>query len=141
MTAPVPRVHLKVIVGEAESAGAVAVFEEWTPEGEGPPLHVHHRQTEVFHVLEGEYVFVRGDRKRVLRAGDVAVVPAGVAHAFVNSGEGPGRLRFELIPAQGAETFFQEVNAVLDAGGDVAEVFERYGTSLLGPPLQGRERS
>jgi mannose-6-phosphate isomerase-like protein (cupin superfamily) len=42
-------------------------------------------------VLEGEATFTVGDEERVVRAGEVAVAPAGVPHRFVNSGS--GRLR------------------------------------------------
>ena len=58
--------------------------------GEGPRLH-RHRYREVFVVLEGEATFTLGADQRVVRAGEVVVAPAGVAHRFVNTGQ--GRLR------------------------------------------------
>ena len=46
-------VTLKV-VGE-ETDGAFLLAEEVSPPGGGPPPHIHHREDEIFCVLEGEY--------------------------------------------------------------------------------------
>jgi quercetin dioxygenase-like cupin family protein len=53
--------------------------------GTGPRLH-RHPYEEVFVVLEGEASFTLGDTTRVAHAGDVVVAPAGVPHAFTNTG-------------------------------------------------------
>jgi mannose-6-phosphate isomerase-like protein (cupin superfamily) len=75
--------------GEALGAGVSVIVVDAAP-GEGPRLH-RHPYKEVFVVLEGEATFTLGDEQRVVTGGEVVVAPAGVAHAFVNSGE--GRLR------------------------------------------------
>ena len=56
----------------------------------GPRLH-RHPYEEVFVVQEGSATFTAGDDVMEARGGQVVVVPAGVAHKFVNSGA--GRLR------------------------------------------------
>ena len=33
------------------------MFESTVPAGEGPPIHIHHNEDEVIHVLAGEYEF------------------------------------------------------------------------------------
>jgi quercetin dioxygenase-like cupin family protein len=58
--------------------------------GEGPDLH-RHPYEEVFAVLEGEATFTLGEEARVARGGDFVIAPAGVPHAFKNTGS--GRLR------------------------------------------------
>jgi len=58
--------------------------------GAGPRLH-RHPYEEVFVVLEGRATYVVGDREYEVGAGDVVVVPAGLPHRFVNSGDGPLR--------------------------------------------------
>ena len=68
------------------------------PPGGGPRLH-RHPYEEVFVVLEGTATFTAGDDEIEVRGGQVVVVPAGVAHKFVNSG--PGRLRQVDIHADG----------------------------------------
>jgi mannose-6-phosphate isomerase-like protein (cupin superfamily) len=55
--------------------------------GEGPSLH-RHPYDEVHVVQTGKALFVAGDTRGVLRAGDIAIVPAGVPHRFENSGRG-----------------------------------------------------
>lgn len=52
------------------------------PYGDAPPLHVHHREDEVFHILEGEMRFRVGDRERVAHAGETIFAPKGVPHAY-----------------------------------------------------------
>lgn len=55
------------------------------PPGAGPALH-QHAYPEVFIVLEGEATYVAGDEERVVRAGEIVVVPEGTPHRFFNSG-------------------------------------------------------
>ena len=58
--------------------------------GDGPRLH-RHAYEEVFIVLEGQAKFTVGSDTIEARAGQVLIVQPGVAHKFVNSGN--GRLR------------------------------------------------
>jgi mannose-6-phosphate isomerase-like protein (cupin superfamily) len=70
-------------------AGVCLIFVE-APPGHGPSLH-RHPYEEVFVVQDGEATFTADGEERVVRAGEVVIVPAGVAHSFVNSGNGPLR--------------------------------------------------
>ncbi len=65
-TSPNPRRGLVMsVVGDRyiflaagnETGGAFAAFEFHIPAGNGPPLHVHHRESEFFYVLDGEFEF------------------------------------------------------------------------------------
>ena len=58
--------------------------------GEGPRLHQHACE-EIFIVLEGQSRFTVGAHTVEARSGQIIVVRPGVAHNFVDSGE--GRLR------------------------------------------------
>ena len=73
-----------VSINLSSSAGAdgIAVIEHWMPFGEAPPLHVHHREDEIFHILEGEMRFRVGDEDLVAVAGETLIAPKGVPHAF-----------------------------------------------------------
>jgi quercetin dioxygenase-like cupin family protein len=82
-------------VPEFHSAGLSVISVDMGP-GAGPALH-RHPYEEVFVVLDGEVTFTLGDERRVARGGDFVVAPAGVPHAFVNSGT--GRLRSVNIHA------------------------------------------
>jgi mannose-6-phosphate isomerase-like protein (cupin superfamily) len=71
-----------VLVAPDESGGAVGVVELTGSRGEMPPLHVHHREDEVFVVLEGELTVFLPGASRAVRAGEAAFAPRGVAHAY-----------------------------------------------------------
>ena len=60
------------------------------PPGQGPPLH-RHPYEEVFVVHEGQASYTVGDTTLEVRAGQIVLVPAGMPHKFINSGEGPLR--------------------------------------------------
>ena len=53
--------------------------------GGGLRPHIHHHHDEIIIFLEGEADFRLGDEMRRVKAGDVAVVPAGTAHATMNA--------------------------------------------------------
>lgn len=57
------------------------------PPGSGPKLH-RHPYVEIFLVQEGTATFTVGDETFALKAGQLAICPAGVAHKFINSGTG-----------------------------------------------------
>jgi mannose-6-phosphate isomerase-like protein (cupin superfamily) len=72
----------------------------------GPSLH-RHPYAEVFIVESGEARFTVDDREVMARAGDLVVVPAGVPHAFLNTG--PDELRITSIhPVARMETDWLE---------------------------------
>jgi mannose-6-phosphate isomerase-like protein (cupin superfamily) len=53
----------------------------------GGRVRLHrHPYEEVFVVQAGEATFTLGDEERVVRPPEVVVAPAGLAHAFANSG-------------------------------------------------------
>jgi mannose-6-phosphate isomerase-like protein (cupin superfamily) len=50
----------------------------------GPKGNEHPKSDQVLFVVEGEILAEVGEEKTTLRKGDVVIVPAGVAHRFVN---------------------------------------------------------
>jgi mannose-6-phosphate isomerase-like protein (cupin superfamily) len=64
--------------------GMSIIFVDAAP-GRGPSMH-RHDYTEVLIVQEGEATVTAGDDTRVVRAGEVVIVPGGVWHAFSNTG-------------------------------------------------------
>jgi mannose-6-phosphate isomerase-like protein (cupin superfamily) len=75
--------------GEGHGAGVSFFIVDAAP-GRGPSLHKHD-YAEVFIVQQGEATVVAGEEERVVRAGDVVIVPPGLPHAFTNTGDGPLR--------------------------------------------------
>jgi quercetin dioxygenase-like cupin family protein len=86
--------NTRVSIRLASAAGAdgLSVVEHWMPFGDGPPLHVHHSEDEVFHILAGNVRFRIDGRPDVLAdAGDTLIAPKGIPHQF--RVESPGGAR------------------------------------------------
>jgi mannose-6-phosphate isomerase-like protein (cupin superfamily) len=112
--------------------------------GDTPPLHVHHDEDEVFHVLEGELtVHVAGAEPIVLRAGDAAFAPRGVPHVYVVTSETRARWIGTTTGPQFA-SFVAELSTPAAAPtlpeapdidpAQVAAVAASHRIDLLGPP-------
>lgn len=130
-----PELDIVCLVSGAETDGAVAVFEEIVAPGQGPPLHTHRSQTEIFHIIAGEFVFSVNGERIELAAGGSAVVPKGAVHAFRNIGDEPGRIHFELLPAGRAEQSFQRLVDRENPIVDLPAFFDEYEMDLVGPPI------
>lgn len=130
-----------VTVSRRESAGVVGVFEGVVPGGDGPPLHVHHAEDEVIHVLEGDYEFWLDGARFRRGPGASVFLPRGVPHTFRVIGPEPGRNLAILTPG-GFEGFFLEAAAgdlVIPRDMDaVVALAARYGLEFLGPPPWAR---
>jgi quercetin dioxygenase-like cupin family protein len=135
--------RISVKASGAETGGAFAQVESNDPHGTGTPLHVHHNEEETFYVVDGELSFVvDGDELR-LSAGDYAIVPRGVPHAYVVRSE-RARMLVSFSPA-GFEQAFVELgvrmtdvqqpsDAVFPGPEEAARVFAAYGCDIVGPP-------
>lgn len=119
-----------------DSAGLLGIFESWVPAGEGPPLHVHHNEDEVLHVLEGQYEFWIDGTTTRRGPGSSIFLPRGVPHGFRVLGDKVGRNLTILTPG-GFEGFFAEAAARdLAIPRDIAALAELgglYGLEFLGP--------
>jgi quercetin dioxygenase-like cupin family protein len=67
--------------------------------GQQHALHAHAGQDKVYHVLEGEGLFLLEGRDLPMAAGDLLVAPEGVAHGVRNTGEGRLLVLAILAPA------------------------------------------
>ncbi len=73
------RIH---VAGDANADG-MSVMEHIAPHGSSPPLHIHHTEDEIFHMLAGELRLVVDGREIRARAGDTLLAPKGKPHSFV----------------------------------------------------------
>jgi mannose-6-phosphate isomerase-like protein (cupin superfamily) len=55
--------------------------------GQEHALHAHAGQDKVYHVIEGEGVFLLQGRTLAMKPGDLLVAPDGVAHGVRNTGK------------------------------------------------------
>src|SRR6185436_12279762 len=77
------------LVGVEFDVGVCTIFVD-APPGRGPSLH-RHPYEEIIIVTEGEATFFGASvsAERVVRGGEVVIVPANEPHGFKNTGDGP----------------------------------------------------
>jgi quercetin dioxygenase-like cupin family protein len=127
--------NIENLVSGASTAGQLAAFQEITSPGSGPPMHVHHGQVEIFHVIRGRHLFSVDGVETEADAGACLVVPQGAVHTFKNISAEEGVLHFELLPAGSSEEFFRKLTAGEFDPENVGGFFADHGIGLAGPPL------
>lgn len=132
----------RMLVRKGESAGTIGMFESAVRAGEGPPIHVHHNEDEVIHVLEGRYQFWLDGVTTEAGPGSSIFLPRGVPHTFRVIGAEPGRNIAVLTPG-GFESFFEQVSSeALNIPQDmerIAAIAAGYGLEFVGPPLAAQD--
>jgi quercetin dioxygenase-like cupin family protein len=139
-------VTIRVSHGAGEDG--MSVIDSVAPFGDSPPLHVHHTEDELFHVLEGEMQLRVGDDLIAVSAGSILLAPKGVPHTYrVVSPDGA---RFLITTTAGdfeamvrAASRPAEHDGLPTPGGPptpeqaaaLAELTARHGIDLIGPPL------
>ena len=100
----------------------------------GSPLHVHHYEDEIIHVLDGAIDIRLDNEKLHAPAGGIVHLPKKIPHALQNPLNTPLRIIVHAIP-WGLEHYFDEVDAALQDGSFSAEVHQaiskKYGLEWL----------
>jgi quercetin dioxygenase-like cupin family protein len=119
-----------------DTGGTVSVVESHDVPGGGPPLHIHQREDEVFHILAGEYEWTVGGKTFVAQPGTTVFAPRGIAHTYRYLGQTPGRLMCTITPS-GFEGFFEAIGAMSPEEQQdiprVLEIAKRFGLEILPP--------
>jgi quercetin dioxygenase-like cupin family protein len=139
---------ITIRVRHGEGQDGISVIEHFAPYGESPPLHVHHNEDEIFHVLEGELRLRAGDTEVRLGAGETILGPKGVAHTYrVESSAGARWLvitrggNFERFvralsrPAERPELPAAQGPPTPEQADALAAAAREHGIELVGPPL------
>lgn len=71
-------VHLK----QSENADGLSIIEHRMAKDFAPPLHVHHRESETFVILEGRFRFQRDGQVVEAGVGDTIHLPKDCVHGF-----------------------------------------------------------
>ncbi|MDZ4858134.1 MAG: cupin domain-containing protein [Candidatus Hydrogenedentes bacterium] len=131
-------ITIRVKLSAAESGGALSVFMSEDPPRVGPPMHAHANEDETFLVIEGEYRVQIEDTIYQAKPGQIAHFPRGVAHAYMNAGDSPGKLLIVTNPG-GFEAFFRDVDALCKHGmpstDQLMPIAQRHGLDIVGPPI------
>lgn len=131
---------IELRIASEATGGRIAVWESITRPGEGPPMHMHTLEDEIFYVLKGSFRFWCGDESFVGVPGDTVVLPRNVPHTFENIGKAEGRLLVVATPG-GFENFFIDVER-MGAGdwSDVVAIGMKYGLSFMQPMAANEDR-
>jgi mannose-6-phosphate isomerase-like protein (cupin superfamily) len=96
----------------SQTNGSLTVLELVFGPKQGPALHTHLREDELWYVIEGEFRFTSGDARLRTSTGGMAFGPRGTPHCFENIGDTPGRLLVICTPS-GLERLFEDWAALL----------------------------
>jgi mannose-6-phosphate isomerase-like protein (cupin superfamily) len=137
-----------VRVAHDEGEDGVSVLERLAPHGESPPLHVHHNEDEIFHLLEGELRVRAGDTELTIGSGETTLGPKGVPHTYrVESREGARWLlitsrgdferflRGQSRPAELPELPTPQGPPTPEQADAFAAAASDHGIEIVGPPL------
>lgn len=117
-----------------QTGGAFYVCEAVFGPESGSPLHVHHYEDEIIHVLDGAIDIRLDNEKLHAPAGGIVHLPKKIPHALQNPLNTPLRIIVHAIPG-GLEHYFDEVDAALQDGSFSAEVHQaiskKYGLEWL----------
>lgn len=97
------------------------------------PMHIHQNEDEVYHLLQGEVEFTVGDKKSVLKSGDIIYLPRNIPHMWKVVGTVNAKVYLNIFPA-GLENMFEELNKLPAGPPDfvkVSEICERYGIKIV----------
>ncbi len=137
------------LIPSEATAGTLSVFLATLPKGFSPPRHIHTREDEVFHVLDGEVSFDLDGRRTQAGPGTSVFMPRGIPHTFrIDSDSArmlgvivPGafeQLFHSLSVPAGERVLPMPGTAPLDIPLVMAEQ-TRLGTTVVGPPLGVQE--
>jgi len=133
------RVHLKV--GGELTDGHLSQLEFDDPQGQAPPLHVHHGEDELWLVLDGKVSFFVGDETFDLEPGAMAFGPRGVPHSYLVRSPrarmvvtyGPAGIEQWFIQNGSAIAAIDEAPPAFDLAAIITSA-ERFGLEVVGPP-------
>jgi quercetin dioxygenase-like cupin family protein len=131
-----------------DSGGTLALGEAVVRPGSEPPIHIHAREEETWHVLEGRVLFQRGLERFECGPGQTAFLPRGIPHGFAVR-TASARMLHLYTPA-GLEGAFRSLSVAAPGPGmppprtgppeaaemaRVEQTFAEHGITFVGPPL------
>lgn len=140
--------YVRVRVSESDNVDGISILEHHAPHGDSPPLHIHHSEDEIFHILQGEFRLLLKDQEHRLGAGDILLVPKGAPHSY--RVESPQGGRWLTITARGDFERFVRVmsrpaerHELPEPAGPPSESAQKalaataaqYSIEIVGPPL------
>lgn len=138
--------RVSIEVSKADSEDGVSVIMHEVPSGDGPPLHVHYAEDEIFFVVAGELTLKLGDDTLAAGPGRTLLIPRGVPHAYKVVSQ--GNARFLTLTRGGFEDLVRQSSRPAEGEGlppvaeptpeqqeALAKIAIANGVDMVGPPL------
>ncbi|HEY1652928.1 MAG TPA: cupin domain-containing protein [Acidimicrobiales bacterium] len=110
---------IRLLLDGDATGGAISAHRvHLTDGGLGANPHLHTHTSEAFYVVEGSLDLLAGDQRSHVTAGDLVVVPPGVAHAFAASPGYDAEVFLFITPGIERFEFFRQLVRVADGEGD-----------------------
>ncbi len=126
------------MIGE-QCGNDLSIGHATVPPGGGPPLHIHHREHEVFLTISGDLEALVDGEWRKAPPGSVVFLPRDVPHQFRNAGDTPSTHWVICSPGGGFEKFFERAAEIWAMPGPpdfglIKQAAEEHGMELVGRP-------
>lgn len=130
--------QMRVLLDADDTGGHFALVESVEEPGNGPPLHIHHAEEELFHVVEGDFRFRVGDRTFEAGPETTVFAPRDIPHTYACVGPGVGRM-LTLVQPPAFIGFFRAIDEMSRQGPPRPERLMAlggdYSLEFTGPPL------
>lgn len=136
----------EIVLPTTATDGAMTAMRVTQPPGIATPLHIHHREAEVFYLLAGELDYEAAGELHRITVGDLIWLPQGVPHRFRIRGDAsaeilalgiPGGLD-SLYAAVGVPATERRIPDAYPADDELARwrtAAGDHGMEVVGPPL------
>lgn len=112
------QIEIRFLLESKDSDGQLAMFEFTVPPGAKVPMpHSHERYDEIIYGLEGVITFTVNGQPMDIAVGETCFIPRGAGHGFDNLKPTRARALAVVTPALIGPEFFQEMAAIVNAGG------------------------
>jgi len=135
----VGQIEVQFRLDASQTGGAFTMFEFRVPVAARVPVaHSHEFFDETVFALEGVMTWAVSDESVPVGPGDVLFIRRGAVHGFENRGTAGARVLSVITPGLLGPDFFQEIGAVVNAGGPpdigrITQVMLRHGLRPVAP--------
>jgi len=136
---------MRVLLSARQTGGQFSMIEGVVPPGGDGGLHLHLREDESMHLLEGELEVTIGEERLMLKAGSSYFAPRAVPHRLRNRSAAPARTIAVMTPGGFDELIAQAGTPLSDqppAAGppspeqiaQLLQLAEAFGIRVIEPP-------
>jgi quercetin dioxygenase-like cupin family protein len=116
-----------------DTAGAFSFMEINLKSGGEPPPHIHHKEVELFYLLDGEMTFITGGQTIPAQSGSLVQLPIAMPHFYSVLGDGTAKALLISIPG-GLEDLFRTLDRLNGSPPTAAQALKTGVEPAVPPP-------